>query len=69
MLRAIVDAEYSQDDVEERALIAIDLWEIFVKAKQGFPSAEAIVRGFFMALKQPVFPYLKILEDWIEGGK
>lgn len=65
VLRAIIDAEVPEEDPEERALYAIDMWEIFKKAKLGIPAAQAAVTQFFLSLEKPIMPYLRILENWM----
>jgi hypothetical protein len=67
VLRVIVDAEYPEVDQEERALMAIDLWEAFVEAKQGSKIGQEIVEQFLLNLKNPSMPYFNILDQWFTG--
>jgi len=66
VLRAIVDAEFPNEDVEERAVLAIEMWEALNRAKMGDPMAQNEIDVFFRGLQQNSMPYLKVLTDWLD---
>jgi hypothetical protein len=66
VLRAMVDTEMPESDPEERAIVAMDLWDAFVKAKAGNLAAQRVVEQFFLGLEHPTLAYTNILEDWMK---
>lgn len=66
VIRAIIDAEAPDEESEERAIMAMDLWELVEKARNGQHGAQQALGIVLGNLKNTPMPYLQVLTEWLD---
>jgi hypothetical protein len=64
-VRSIVEAQNPDLDYEEHALMAAQLFDIFVRARRYDPAAITEARMILLAQPVNLFPFVRLIEQWM----